>query len=320
MISSFLLPQKRSRAATRLGTYMPSTALKFQHFRHNESNNTSDHVSIGDSTNPNVLSYAGYEQLLLQSLTIQLAYWARSALLQDPLVSNAGIIAPKKCRRCTAEGRALLHCPQLVELLLCGLDLSAHSVELRAQARQLVLARHRRLRRRQVVDRGPKTAANAEAHHIDVRFEAVAWLSAPPPRTCRGADKAGASKRCGVMRRAWGSKPTNKAGTSAPLCGRRPRVPEPPTEGNAAKGKLQQIGILDSSKDTRGVTHKCKSGLQILRCAESPGAGSSQACCGSNITKAACTPSNDTSKCTELLSCSQNLPAEKYTKIEMKLY
>jgi len=42
------------------------------------------------------------------------------------------------------------------------------------------------------------------------------------------------------MRRAWGSKPTNKAGTSAPLCGRQPRVPEPPTEGNAAKGKLQQ--------------------------------------------------------------------------------
>ena len=96
LISSFVLPRKRSRAAMKLGTYMPSTALKFQHFRHNESNNTSDHVSIGHSTNPNVLSYAGYEQLLFQSLTIQLAYWARSTLLQDPLVSNAGIFAPKK--------------------------------------------------------------------------------------------------------------------------------------------------------------------------------------------------------------------------------
>ena len=91
-----MLPRKRPQAATKLGTYMPSTTLKFKHFGHNESNNTSDHVSIGHSTNPNVLSYAGYEQLLLQSLTIQLAYWARSTLLQDPLVSNAGIFAPKK--------------------------------------------------------------------------------------------------------------------------------------------------------------------------------------------------------------------------------
>ena len=74
-------------------------------------------------------------------------------------------------------------------------------------------------------------------------------------RRCGGCERY--EKRI-TGRRAGGSKPrggTERAGASAPLHWRQPRVPETPTEGNAGNGT--RLAHSKSKEDTRGGFHEC---------------------------------------------------------------
>ena len=74
-------------------------------------------------------------------------------------------------------------------------------------------------------------------------------------RRCGGCERY--EKRI-TGRSAGGSKPrggTERAGASAPLHWRQPRVPETPTEGNAGNGT--RLAHSKSKEDTRGGFHEC---------------------------------------------------------------